>query len=252
MGNIIEVKNISKSFKENQVLRNISLNIEEGTICGLVGLNGSGKTVLMKIICGFVIPESGAVFVRGKKIGKDCDFPENVGAIIENPGFSQYISGFQNLKNLASIQKKIDDKRIREVMVQMGLDPNNKKWVSKYSLGMRQRLGIAQAIMEYQDILILDEPMNGLDKQGVIEVRKILLDLKAEGKTIILASHNQADIDVLCDVVYEMDRGEISKIKEKEENKIPQVVLDGIKSDVTISDIVMNRTKSVLRDILKQ
>lgn len=213
MSSIIEVKNVSKRFKEHQVLSDVSLSIEEGTICGLVGLNGSGKTVLMKVICGFVIPESGSVFVRGKQIGKDCDFPENVGAIIENPGFSQYISGFQNLKNLASIQKKIDDKRIREVMTQMGLDPNNKKWVAKYSLGMRQRLGIAQAIMEYQDILILDEPMNGLDKQGVADVRDILLELKKEGKTILLASHNQSDIDVLCDVVYEMDRGEITKIK---------------------------------------
>lgn len=213
MSNIIEVKDVSKRFKEHQVLKNVSLSVEEGSICGLVGLNGSGKTVLMKVICGFVIPESGEVFVRGKQIGKDCDFPENVGAIIENPGFSQYISGFQNLKNLASIQKKIDDKRIRDVMLEMGLDPDNKKWVAKYSLGMRQRLGIAQAIMEYQDILILDEPMNGLDKQGVADVRKILLGLKEQGKTILLASHNQNDIDALCDVVYEMDRGEITKIK---------------------------------------
>lgn len=213
MNNIIEVKNVSKRFKEHQVLNDVSLTINQGEICGLVGLNGSGKTVLMKIICGFVIPEQGLVYVRGKQIGKDCDFPENVGAIIENPGFSQYISGFQNLKNLASIQKKIGDDRIREVMTIMGLDPDNKKWVSKYSLGMRQRLGIAQAIMEYQDILILDEPMNGLDKQGVADVKKILLDLKKEGKTIILASHNQNDIDELCDVVYEMDHGEIWKIK---------------------------------------
>lgn len=213
MNKIIEVKNISKRFKEHQVLNNVNLSIQKGEICGLVGLNGSGKTVLMKIICGFVIPEQGEVYVDGKQIGKDCDFPKNLGAIIENPGFSQYISGFQNLKNLASIQKKINDDRIREVMTLMGLDPDNKKWVSKYSLGMRQRLGIAQAIMEYQDILILDEPMNGLDKQGVADVKKILLDLKKEGKTILLASHNQGDIDELCDVVYEMDRGEIAKIK---------------------------------------
>ena len=212
MNNIIEVRNVSKSFKNNQVLKNVNLTIEEGTICGLVGLNGSGKTVLMKAICGFLIPESGEIYVRGKQIGKDCDFPENVGAIIENPGFSQYISGFQNLKNLASIQKKIDDNKIRQIMIQMGLDPDNKKWVSKYSLGMRQRLGIAQAIMEDQDILILDEPMNGLDKQGVVDVRKILLDLQKEGRTIILASHNQNDIDELCDKVYEMDNGEISQI----------------------------------------
>lgn len=216
MGNIIEVKNISKSFKNMQVLKDVSLEIEEGTICGLVGLNGSGKTVLMKAICGFLIPETGKVFVKGKEIGKDCDFPENVGAIIENPGFSQFISGFKNLKNLASIQKKIDDDKIRETMRLVGLDPDSKKWVSKYSLGMRQRLGIAQAIMEDQDILILDEPMNGLDKRGVSDVRKILLELKEQGKTIILASHNMSDIEILCDKVYEMDDGNISELSDKD------------------------------------
>lgn len=213
MVNIIEVKNVTKSFKNNVVLKDVSLTVEKGSICGLIGLNGSGKTVLMKAICGFIIPESGEIYVRGKRIGKDCDFPENVGVIIENPGFSQYISGFQNLKNLASIQKKIDDEKIRQVMTLMGLEPDNKKWVSKYSLGMRQRLGIAQAIMEDQDILILDEPMNGLDKQGVADVRKILMDLKKQGKTIVLASHNQNDIDELCDKVYEMDRGVITEFR---------------------------------------
>lgn len=212
MSSIIEVKNISKSFKNAQVLKSVSLEVEEGTICGLVGLNGSGKTVLMKAICGFLLPDEGEVLVRGKRIGKDCDFPENVGAIIENPGFSQFISGFKNLKNLASIQNKIDDEKIRDTMRLVGLDPDSKKWVSKYSLGMRQRLGIAQAIMEDQDILILDEPMNGLDKQGVADVRKILLELKEQGKTIILASHNMSDIDILCDKVYEMDAGEITEL----------------------------------------
>lgn len=220
MSSIIEVKNVSKSFKNAQVLKSVSLEVEEGTICGLVGLNGSGKTVLMKAICGFLIPDEGEVLVRGKRIGKDCDFPENVGAIIENPGFSQFVSGFKNLKNLASIQNKIDDEKIRDTMRLVGLDPDSKKWVSKYSLGMRQRLGIAQAIMEDQDILILDEPMNGLDKQGVVDVRKILLDLKEQGKTIILASHNMSDIDILCDKVYEMDAGEITELtKSKEEEE---------------------------------
>lgn len=218
MGNIIEVREISKSFKNAQVLKRVSLAVEEGTICGLVGLNGSGKTVLMKAICGFLIPEEGEVLVNGKRIGKDCDFPENVGAIIENPGFSQFISGFKNLKNLASIQNKIDDEKIRDTMRLVGLDPDSKKWVSKYSLGMRQRLGIAQAIMEDQDILILDEPMNGLDKQGVADVRKLLLSLKEQGKTIILASHNMSDIDILCDKVYEMDAGEITEVTENEKS----------------------------------
>lgn len=213
MEKIIEVKNISKSFKKVRVLNDVSMSVEKGTICGLVGLNGSGKTVLMKAICGFLLPDEGEVYVRGKQIGKDVDFPESVGAIIETPGFSQYISGFQNLKNLASIQKKIDDKRIREVMELVELDPDSKKWVSKYSLGMRQRLGIAQAIMEDQDLLILDEPMNGLDKRGVADVRNLLLKLKEQGRTILITSHNQYDIDMLCDKVYEMDRGYIERIK---------------------------------------
>lgn len=213
MGKIIEVKNISKSFKKVRVLNDVSMTVEKGTICGLVGLNGSGKTVLMKAICGFLLPDEGEVYVRGKQIGKEIDFPENVGAIIETPGFSQYISGFQNLKNLASIQKKISDKRIRKVMKMVELDPYSKKWVSKYSLGMRQRLGIAQAIMEDQDLLILDEPMNGLDKRGVADVRALLLKLKEHGRTILIASHNQYDIDMLCDKVYEMDRGYIERIK---------------------------------------
>ncbi len=214
MDYIIEVKDISKQFKGNTVLDHVTLKVEKGTICGLTGINGSGKTLLMKAICGFLIPDSGEVLVRGKRIGKDCDFPENTGVIIENPGFSPYINGFKNLKTLASIQKKVDDQKIREVMEWVGLNPKDKKWVSKYSLGMRQRLGIAQAVMEDQDILILDEPMNGLDKQGVGDVREMLLRMKEQGKTILLASHNPQDIEILCDIVYEMERG---RIEEKEE-----------------------------------
>lgn len=212
MNNIIEIKDVSKSFKGVQVLKEINLSIEEGTICGLIGLNGSGKTVLMKIMCGFLLPDTGEVYIRRRKIGKDCDFPENVGVIIETPGFSQFISGFKNLKNLASIQKKITDEDIRNVMKIVGLDPNSKKWVSKYSLGMRQRLGIAQAIMENQDILILDEPMNGLDKEGMVDVRNLLLDLREQGKTILLASHNMQDIEILCDRVFEIEHGVLEEI----------------------------------------
>lgn len=210
MDYIIEVKDVSKQFKGVSVLSHVSLKVEKGSICGLTGVNGSGKTLLMKTICGFLLPDTGEVYVRGKRIGEDCDFPENTGVIIENPGFSQYISGFKNLKNLAGIQRKIDDARICQVMERVGLDPKDKKWVSKYSLGMRQRLGIAQAIMEDQDILILDEPMNGLDKQGAEDMRGLLLEMKAQGKTIVLASHNPQDIEVLCDEAYEMDGGRIS------------------------------------------
>lgn len=212
MSVIIDVKNVSKRFKDFRALHNVSLQIEQGTICGLVGLNGSGKTVLMKTICGFLRPDEGEVIVKGKRIGKDRDFPEGLGIIIENPGFAPFSSGYRNLKNLASIQGKINKRQIKQVIRQVGLDPNSKKWVSKYSMGMRQRLGIAQAIMENQDILILDEPMNGLDKEGVVQIRKLLLELKQEGRTIILASHNAADIEILCDAVYEMDKGEISHV----------------------------------------
>ena len=210
---IIEVLDISKEFKGKTVLNHVTLQIEEGRICGLTGANGSGKTLLMKAICGFLVPDQGEILVRGKRIGKDCDFPENTGVIIETPGFSPYVSGFKNLKTLASIQKKADDKKIRETMRWVGLDPDDKKWVSKYSLGMRQRLGIAQAIMEDQDILILDEPMNGLDKNGIADVRKMLLEMRNQKRTILLASHNPQDIELLCDTVYEMEDGKLENLK---------------------------------------
>lgn len=209
--NVIEVRNVSKKFKDVTVLDEVSLCVKQGTICGLVGMNGSGKTLLMKTICGFLRPDFGVVIVDGKQIGKDCDFPENTGVIIENPGFSQYLSGFRNLKNLSSINKKISSEEIREAMTLVGLNPDDKKWVSKYSLGMRQRLGIAQAVMEHQGILILDEPMNGLDKHGVEDIRALLLKFRDDGKTVVLSSHNKEDISILCDVVYEMDGGKLQE-----------------------------------------
>jgi ABC-2 type transport system ATP-binding protein len=207
--NIIQVENLNKSFKEAQVLKNITLSFEKGKIHGLIGRNGSGKTMLMKCICGFVRPTSGQVIVDGKIIGKDIDVPENIGIIIESPGFLANCNGYKNLKLLATIKNKIRQQDIIQAISTVGLDPKSKKWVGKYSLGMRQRLGIAQAIMEDPDILILDEPMNGLDNRGVEDIRKILLSLKEKNKTIILASHNKEDISVLCDTVVEMDNGEI-------------------------------------------
>ena len=207
MDNMIRVINVTKKFRKMTILDDVSLEIPKGKICGLVGHNGSGKTVLMKIICGFVTPDSGEVWVGGNRIGRDCDFPDDIGVIIENPGFSPYLSGFKNLKSLASIRRRIDDEQIRQAMLLVGLDPDDKKWVSKYSLGMRQRLGIAQAFMENQAVLVLDEPMNGLDTDSVEQVREILLELKKAGKTIVIASHNKEDIEVLCDEVFEMKRG---------------------------------------------
>jgi len=167
----------------------------------------------MKCICGFLKPVSGRIFVNYKQVGKDMDFPDNMGIIIETPGFLPNMTGVKNLQLLASLNKKADLDTIKRTIELVGLDPNMKKHVSKYSLGMRQRLGIAQAIMEDPSILILDEPFNGLDKHGVKHMRALLDNLRSKGKTIILASHNQADIDELCDTVCEMDAGIMTVVR---------------------------------------
>lgn len=217
--NAISVMNLKMNFGEEQVLKGISREFEAGKIHGIVGNNGSGKTVLMKCICGFLSPTEGRVVVDGKTIGKDVDFPENIGIIIETPGFLPGLTGIKNLKILASLKRKIGDEEIRNVIRKVGLDPDLKKPVSKYSLGMRQRLGIAQAIMEDPSILILDEPFNGLDKNGVMQMRKLIKELREDGKTIILASHNQADIDELCDTVCEMDVGVMTMVYDDKDNR---------------------------------
>ena len=213
MESIIKVDNVIKKFGSEIALNNVSIEFERGKIYGIVGRNGSGKTVLFKTIIGFLKPTGGRIIVYGKEIGKDTDFADHIGIIIETPGFLSAYSGYKNLEYLASIKNRIGKNEIKKSMERVGLDPNSKKKVGKYSLGMRQRLGIAQAIMENPDILILDEPMNGLDNQGVKEVREILLNLKEEGKSIILASHNKEDIEALCDKVYEMDHGKLTEKK---------------------------------------
>ena len=210
---MIEVKNVGLILQKNEILKDIYVHFERGKIHGLIGRNGSGKTMLMKCICGFVKPTSGEILVDGKRIGKDCDFPENAGIIIENPGFIPYYSGYKNLKLLADLRGKISRDDIRKTMEQVGLNPDLKRHVRKYSLGMRQRLGLAQAIMENPDLLIMDEPMNGLDKDGVCDMREYLLDLKSQGKTIMIASHSAEDIDILCDTVCEMDKGKLEKVR---------------------------------------
>ncbi len=209
MGEIIRVENVTRKFGDVTALDRVNIRFDAGKIYGITGRNGSGKTVLFKIIVGYLKPTGGRVIVGDKEIGKDIDFADNMGIIIENPGFLNRYSGYKNLEYLASIRKLIGKEEIRESMERVGLDPDSKKKVGKYSLGMKQRLGIAQAIMENPDILILDEPMNGLDNQGVEDVRSILLALKEEGKTIILASHDKEDIEILCDKVYEMDHGRL-------------------------------------------
>ena len=213
--NIISVKNLSKSFGQERVLKNVSRDFEKGKIHGIVGNNGSGKTVLMKCICGFLIPDSGSITVNGERVGVDVDFPRDMGLIIETPGFLPNMTGVKNLEILASLNKKIGLEEIAAAIRRVGLDPLMKKPVGKYSLGMRQRLGIAQAIMENPSLLILDEPLNGLDKHGVREMRQLIKGLKEQGKTILLASHNQGDIDELCDTVCEMDAGVMTIIREE-------------------------------------
>ena len=212
MNDIVQVKDVFLKIKKDVILDKINVNFEKGKIHGLIGRNGSGKTMLMKCICGFVKVTSGQVIVDNKVVGKDCDFPDNIGVIIETPGFIPYYSGFRNLKLLAKINNKITDDDIKRAMESVGLNPILKRAVGKYSLGMRQRLGLAQAIMENPEILILDEPMNRLDKEGVQDMRKYLIELRKQGKTIILASHSSEDISVLCDTVNEMDKGKIKKI----------------------------------------
>ena len=202
-----EVQNAVKRFRDQVVLKNVSISFEKGQIHGIVGRNGSGKTVLFKCICGLMHPEEGVILVNGKRVGRDVDMPEDIGAIIEAPGFLPNYSGYKNLRFLANIRRKIGKEEILNVLKTVGLDPESRKHVGKYSLGMRQRLGIAQAIMEDPEILILDEPMNGLDNAGVQDIRALLLELKAQGKTILLASHNHEDIAALCDTVHEMDGG---------------------------------------------
>ena len=206
---MITVNDVSLTINKHKILTEVSIQAVQGEAVGLVGSNGSGKTMLMKCICGFHTAFTGEITVLGKRIGKDVEFPERTGFIIENPGFMPYLSGYENLKILAGIHKKIGKEEICAYMDLVGLHPEDKKKVRKYSLGMKQRLGLAQALMENPDVLILDEPFNGLDKGMLEKMRDVLLAEKEKGKTILLASHNEKDISYLCDRTYEIDAGRI-------------------------------------------
>ena len=207
---LIKVTDAVKKFKEVCVLDHVDITFMSGEITGIVGRNGSGKTVLLKCIIGLYPLTEGSIRVSGKEIGKDADFASDTGFIIESPGFLSNVSGYRNLRYLASINRKIGDETVRDVIRKVGLDPDSKKHVGNYSMGMKQRLGIAQALMEDPKILIFDEPMNGLDNEGVREMRQLFVRLaKEEGKTILVTSHNHEDIESMCSVVYEMDHGRI-------------------------------------------
>lgn len=210
---MLEIKGLTKKFKQRTVLRDINLSLEFGNIYGFIGANGSGKSVFFKTIRGFLKPDKGTVTVNGKTIGKEIDFLSSLGVVIEKPGFIENYNQFENLKYLAQINNIIDDKKIIEVLHRVGLDTNNKEKVKTFSLGMRQRLAIAQAIMEDQKIIILDEPFNGLDKNGCNQIKNLLMELKSPDRLILLTSHIEGDIDSLSDYIFEFSDGKISLVK---------------------------------------
>ena len=211
MSDYIQLTNISKTFGKQTVLQPLTMGFEEGMIHGIIGRNGSGKTVLMKMILGILQPTTGTVIVGDKRIGKDVDFPESAGAIIETIEFIPYMSAYQNLADIAAMRGNLSKTQITEVLEMVGLGNVGRQHVSKFSMGMRQRLAIAQAVMESPKILILDEPMNGMDEKGVEEMRRLILARKAAGTTIILSSHNIEDIRILCDQVYRIDAGVVMR-----------------------------------------
>ena len=207
--NTIEIKNLNKKIKGAEVLKDINLHLEGGKVYGLKGKNGSGKTMLMRAVCGLILPTGGSITINGEQLGKQISFPPSIGLLIENPSFIANYTGFKNLKILASIQNKISDEEIREAIRKVGLKPDDPRTFKKYSLGMKQRLGIAAAIMEKPDIVILDEPINALDEAGAGLIKGILDELKANGSLIIIACHDTEELNYLSDEVYEIYEGQL-------------------------------------------
>lgn len=212
---VIEIKNIFKKYEQTILYEDASLSVDAGKTVGIVGGNGTGKSVLFKIVTGLEYADGGKIYARGQEVGKNCNFPQNVGLLVNQTGYIEFYDGFTNLKLLAEIQGKIGEDTIRDYMRKLGLDPNDKKKVKNYSMGMKQKLGIAQAIMEGQDIVLLDEPFNALDYQTNAEVFSILKDLKNEGKTILLTSHQQEYLEKICDAMYIILNKKIVLLDEK-------------------------------------
>ncbi|MGE6630299.1 ABC transporter ATP-binding protein [Bacillus sp. NPDC077027] len=208
----IELNAVSKVIKGQTVLEDIHLSLQQGNIIGFVGHNGSGKTMLFRVIAGLVKPTKGEVKISDQILHKDISFPNSISVLLEKPGFLEQYSGFDNLKFLAEIQNRIDDHQIKQVIESVGLDPNDKRGVKTYSLGMKQKLAIAQAIMEKPDIILLDEPMNGLDEDAVKNVYQLIREEHKRGATILLTSHHKEDIEELCHIVYKMNSGKVHPI----------------------------------------
>lgn len=205
----IKIENYTKEIRKKTVLSNVNAEFESGKIYGLHGRNGSGKTMLLRAICGLILPTEGRVLIDGKTVGKDIEFPDSVGLIIENMTMLPDFSAYDNLNMLAKIKKIASHEDIVNALETVGLDPNDKKKVKAFSLGMKQKLNLAQAIMEKPQLYLLDEPTNALDEETVNNIRSLLLTLKSEGALIIIASHNKEDLDILCDEVYEIYEGQI-------------------------------------------
>ena len=209
--NYIEIQGLTKVLQGNVVLNNINLTIDKGSIIGFVGKNGSGKTMLFRAICGLIQPDKGKVLLNGKKIGKDYKFLPNTGLLIENIGLYEHLSAFENLKLLNRISKnKLSDPEIKMLIKEFGLNPDDNKTFKKFSLGMKQRLCLAQAFMGNPNILILDEPTNALDKNGVVEIEKLIISEKDKGKTILVSSHDEKYIKNISDKIYYMYEGHLS------------------------------------------
>lgn len=211
---MITLTNVSKQYKGHELFHDLNASFETGKIYGITGINGSGKSVLFKMLCGFVFPDAGTIEVDGQILTGKHRFPKDFGILIERPGYIGQLDGFMNLKELARIQNKIDDAAIRRAMEQVGLAPNLTQKVKHYSLGMKQKLGIAQAIMENQQVLLLDEPFNALDAESVERIRTMLIQYKNDGRTIFLTSHHQQDIDLLCDEVYQIQNAQLKKVNQ--------------------------------------
>lgn len=220
MGTVVRLEDYCKSFKSAEVLKNINLTLESGKVIGLKGKNGSGKTMLMRAISGLILPTSGKVYINDKELGRHISFPPSIGILIENPSFISNYTGFKNLKILASIQNRISDDEIRDAIRKVGLDPDDKRTFKKYSLGMKQRLGIVAAIMERPDIVILDEPINALDEAGAGLIKGLLDELKANGSLIIIACHDTEELNYLSDEIYEIYDGEITGHIEHPDEKV--------------------------------
>lgn len=205
----IEINEYTKKIQKNTVLDNITLTMQSGNIYGLQGHNGSGKTMLMRAICGLILPDSGYIKIDGKILGKDISFPESLGFLLESPSFLGNFSALENLKKLSSLKNKTNEETLCQLLLQVGLDPYDKKKYKKFSLGMKQKLGIACAIMASPNLILLDEPFNALDKDSVQTIKKIILRLRTPNRIIILSCHNKNDLMQLSDIIFELDNGKL-------------------------------------------